>query len=218
MQSQWITVAFALGSLVALIVALVLLTRKNWFTGWLKGSFGLMALVLAIVLALTAINANGYRPLNEEYTVATISFKRVDQQLFKATVTLQSSGAEMPFELAGDLWQMDARVITWKGPLARLGGAPGYKLDRLQGRYYALEDEQTKARSIFALSNPDIGFDLWTMLNWLSRHVDWFDAGYGSATYLPMADDAQYSVRLTASGMIAHPENAAAEQAVREWQ
>lgn len=218
MQSQWITVAFALASLVALIVALVLLTRKNWFTGFLKGSFGLLSLVLAVVLALTAINANGYRPLNEEYTVATVSFQRVDQQLFKATVTLQSTGAEMPFEIAGDMWQIDARVIKWKGPLATLGGVPGYKLDRLQGRYFALEDEQTKARSVFALSNPDIGFDLWTAVRKLSRHLDWCDAEYGSATYLPMADGAQFSVRLTASGMIARPENEAAEQAVREWQ
>lgn len=218
MHYQWITVVFALGSLTALIVALILLTRRNWFTGWLKGTGGLLALVAAIVLAITAINANGYRPLNEEYTVATISFDRIDNQIFRATLVMQSSGTEMPFEIAGDLWQIDARVIKWKGPLAAFGAQPGYKLDRLQGRYYSLEDEQTRARSIYALSNPDIGFDLWSVLRGLSRHVDWFDAEYGSATYLPMADGAQFSVRLTASGMIARPENEQAEQAVRDWQ
>ena len=64
MHYQWITVVFALASLTALIVALILLTRRNWFTGWLKGTGGLLALVAAVVLAITAINANGYRPLN----------------------------------------------------------------------------------------------------------------------------------------------------------
>lgn len=217
MHYQWITVVFALASLAALIIALVLLTRRNWVVGWLQGTGGLLALVLAVALGLTAINANGYRVLNEEYTLATISFSRIDNQRFTANLVLQSDGTEMPFEMAGDLWQVDARVIKWKGLLAALGGQPGYKLDRLQGRYYSLEDEQTKPRSIYALSNPDIGFDLWSVLNQLSRHLAWFDAEYGSATFLPMADGAQYSIRLTASGMIARPENQQAEEAVRDW-
>ncbi|HVK99050.1 MAG TPA: hypothetical protein VM553_04525 [Dongiaceae bacterium] len=218
MHYQWITVVFALASLTALIVALVLLTRRNWFLGWLKGTGGILALVLAVILALTAVNANGYRPLNDEYTVATISFARTGDQQFQASLVLQSNGTEMPFDMNGDLWQIDARVIKWKGLLAALGGQPSYKLDRLQGRYYSLEDEQTKPRSIFALSNPDVGFDLWSVVRGLSRHLAWFDAEYGSATFLPMADGAQYSVRLTPSGMVARPENAQAEQAVKDWQ
>jgi len=131
---------------------------------------------------------------------------------------LEGSSVEMPFEIAGDLWQMDARIIKWKGPMAAAGGTPLYKLDRLQGRYYALEDERTKARSVYAVSNPDVGFDLWTAFNQLSHQFPWFDAEYGSATYLPMADGALFSVRLTFAGMIARPENDRAEMVVKEWE
>lgn len=218
MQFQWMTVIFAACSVIALLVALFTLLRRDWFMGWLRGMFGFLALALSIVTALGAININGYRVLDQEVTVATISFDKLDKQLYKATVVLQGSAIEMPFEMAGDLWQMDARIIKWKGPFAAMGGTPLYKLDRLQGRYYSLEDERTKARSIYAISNPDVGFDLWRLFKNLSRHVAWFDAEYGSATYLPMADGAIFSVRLTYAGMIARPENDRAELAVKEWE
>lgn len=218
MEFQWVTGIIALCSLITLLIALFLLLRRDWFAGWLKGMVGFLALGAAVILGLTALNINGYRMLNQEVVVATISFDKVDKQIYKANVVLQGSSVEMPFEIAGDLWQMDARIIKWKGPFAAAGGTPLYKLDRLQGRYYALEDERTRARSVYAISNPDVGFDLWSTFNKLSRHFPWFDAEYGSATYLPMADGALFSVRLTFAGMIARPENDRADMAVKEWE
>lgn len=218
MEFQWVAGILALCSLITLLIALFLLLRRDWFVGWLKGMFGILALVAAVVLGLTALNLNGYRMLNQEVTVATISFDKIDKQVYKANVVLEGSSVEMPFEIAGDLWQMDARIIKWKGPFAAAGGSPLYKLDRLQGRYYALEDERTRARSVYAISNPDIGFDLWNAFHKLSRYFPWFDAEYGSATYLPMADGALFSVRLTFVGMIARPQNDRAERAVQEWE
>ena len=218
MQFQWITGFFALCSVIALIIALFTLIRRDWLMGWIKGSLGLLALAFAAVMALSALNFNAYKAINQEVTVATISFDKIGNQLYKANVVLQGGTTEVPYEIAGDLWQIDARIIKWKGPLAALGGKPAYKLDRLEGRYYTLEDERSKARSVYELSNPDVGFDLWATLKKLSHYVGWFDAEYGSATFLPMADGALFSVRLTSSGMIARPENERAEMAVKEWQ
>jgi len=218
MQFQWITGFFALCSLVALVIALFTLVRRDWLMGWIKGSLGLLALAFAVVMALFALNFNAYKAINQEVTVATISFDKIGNQLYKANVVLQGGTTEVPYEIAGDLWQIDARIIKWKGPLAALGGKPAYKLDRLEGRYYTLEDERSKARSVYELSNPDVGFDLWSTLKKLSHYVGWFDAEYGSATFLPMADGALFSVQLTSSGMIARPENDRAEIAVKEWQ
>ena len=175
-------------------------------------------LLLAIMLGLTAINVNAYRPVTKEVTVATISFDKLADQVYKANVVMSSSGTERPFEITGDLWQVDARVIKWKGLLAALGGKPGYKLDRIQGRYYTLEDERSKPRSVYALSDPDLGFDLWAAVDSLSDYSGWFDAEYGSATFLPMADGALFSIQLTQSGLIARPENDRAAIAIRQWE
>src|SRR5690606_39012211 len=110
MQFQWMTGIFALCSLIALLVALFTLLRRDWLMGWLRGTLGLIALVLALVSALAAVNLNGYRIMDQEVTVATISFDKLDRQLYKANVVLQGSATELPFEIAGDLWQMDARI------------------------------------------------------------------------------------------------------------
>lgn len=218
MQYQWITAPFAIVSLILLVIALFMLLRKDWLLGWLKGSVGFLFLALAILMGLTALNVNAYRPVDKEVTVATISFDKLDEQVYKANVVMSSSGSELPFEISGDLWQVDARVIKWKGLLATLGGRPGYKLDRIQGRYFTLEDERTKPRTIYALSNPDVGFDLWSAIDRLSNHIAWFDAEYGSATFLPMADGALFTIQLTSSGLIARPENDRAIIAIKEWE
>ncbi len=218
MQYQWITAPFAIISIIALLIALFMLFRKDWIVGWFKGTFGIIMLFIAVAMGLTALNVNGYRPVDKEVSVATISFDKLDNQLYKANVVIAASGSEMPFEINGDLWQVDARVIKWKGLLATLGGKPGYKLDRIQGRYYTLEDERTKERSVYALSNPDVGFDLWSVIDKLSNHIGWFDAEYGSATFLPMADGALFTITLTTNGLIARPENDRAIIAIREWE
>ena len=218
MQYQWITAPFAIISLITLAISLFLLLRKNWFAGWLRGNIGVILLFFAFSTGVIALNVNSYQPAVRETSIATISFDRLDKQIYKANVVLDANSAEMPFEIYGDLWQIDARIIKWKGWLSAFGSGPNYKLDRIQGRYYTIEDERSKPRSVYALSNPDLVFDLWTAIERLSAHLEWFDAEYGSATFLPMADGALYSVHLTASGLIARPENDRAESAIENWE
>lgn len=218
MHFQWIVVTSAFVSLVALLAGLFLLMRRGWLAGWLRGTGGLLALASALLLGLLAINLGNYRLLDEEKSVATISFDKTADQLYKATLVLQGSHRERLFEMTGDLWRLDARIIRWNGPLASPGGLPLYKLDRLQGRYYSLEDEQRHTRNLYLISNPDVGFKLWPAFRMLSRHSPWFETGYGSAAWLPMADGALFSLRLTASGIIARPENEPAQVAIQDWQ
>src|SRR5690606_26815412 len=91
MEFQWVAGILALCSLITLLIALFLLLRRDWLVGWLKGMIGILALVAAAVMGLTALNLNGYRMLNQEITVATISFDKVDKQLYKANVVLEGS-------------------------------------------------------------------------------------------------------------------------------
>ena len=218
MHYQWISAVFVISSIVALVIGLLFLVRKNWFWGWIKGTLGMIALLFALFLALTAINVNAYRPMTEDVSVATVSFDRLGPQRFKANVVVASAGSEIPFELTGDLWQVDARIIRWHGLLEKLGGKPGYKLDRIQGRYFTLEDERTKERMVYALSNPDIGFDLWALIDRLDESLAWFSADYGSVSFLPMADGALFTILISKEGLIARPENERAEAAVKNWE
>ncbi|MDX1693034.1 MAG: multidrug transporter, partial [Ketobacteraceae bacterium] len=156
-----------------------------------------------------------YENLTAESPVATVSFDRSGEQEYRVSVVL-ADGSERRFRMKGDLWQMDAKIIKWYGLLAALGFEPGYKLDRLQGRYIELEDERSLERTVYALSEPDLGFDLWESIQ-NSHWLPWVDAIYGSATYLPMADGAIFSVSLSQSGLVARPMNERAELAVNAW-
>jgi len=217
MGYDWISGIVIIISVIFLIAGVVTLLRKKWFLSWLRGTFGMLFVGLAVVLGMLAINVFSYQQMNKEQAVATLSFEKVQHQSYDVTVS-QPRGTEERFEVRGDLWQMDARMIKWKGFLAAVGFVPGYKLDRLQGRYITLEQERSAQRTVYALSEPDVGFDLWSAIKNSSHWLPLVDASYGSATFLPMADGAIFSVSIGNTGLVARPLNDRADLALKEWE
>ncbi|HEY7883759.1 MAG TPA: cation/multidrug efflux pump [Cellvibrionaceae bacterium] len=209
-------VAFLLCLLVA-YSGLKILFHNSWILGWLRGMFGLALLVLAGMFALVALDVFSYRQIDREQVVATLSFEKKAEQVFAVTL-VDAEGEQSTYELRGDQWQLDARIIKWRGVLASVGIAPGYRLDRISGRYFALDKERTEPRSVFAFSESRYGVDLWQWARSSDGALGLVDASYGSATYLPMADGALFEVSLTQSGLITRPLNDAAKGVVGQWQ
>ncbi|PCJ17771.1 MAG: hypothetical protein COB04_08330 [Gammaproteobacteria bacterium] len=217
MQFSGLAFFIMFGALVSLLLAVFILWRPYWVIAWLKGSAGLGFIGLAIFLALLAANFHSYQGLLTEEPVATLSFSKQAPQRYLATL-VDANGSESEFSLDGDLWQIDAKIIKWKGYLAALGMTPGYKLDRIQGRYLSIEQERRRSRTVYGLSSPGMGFDLWDAARTNAFWLPWVDASYGSATFVPMADGAIYAVNLTATGFIARPLNPSAEKAITTWE
>lgn len=173
---------------------------------------GALLMALGVAGALIGLNLHTYNRLSFERPIAEISLRQTGEQAFIATVRYPE-GEPQEFALSGDQWQMDARVLKWKPWANVLGLDAMYKLDRLGGRYVAIEDETTKPRTVYALGeNP--GLDLWRLATEYSQFAPMVDASYGSGTFLPMADGAAFEVSLTQSGLIARPTNTAGEAAV----
>jgi hypothetical protein len=174
------------------------------------GTVSLLALVALVGLGVAvALNLRTYARLTHEEPVAELSFEASGPQRWHATLTTVSDLSKRKLELAGDEWQLDARVLKWRGWANVLGLDARYRLERISGRYRDIAQERTAPRSVYALGEAET-FDLWSLAN---QYPDWLpivDAVYGSATYLPMADGATYEVALTPSGLIARPQNAAA--------
>lgn len=204
-------------ALVIVLLAGRLLFKGRWFMGWLRGMAGLILLLSSLLLALAAYDFYSYKQLSQEQVVASLSFTRVDSQRYQVSL-VNSEGNEQIFEIRGDLWQLDARIIKWTELLARLGMTPGYKLDRLSGRYYSLEDEKTAERSVHQLGNTRNIIDLWQWAREYGSGLSVIDASYGSATYLPMEDGALFSVSLSNTGLLARPLNERAKVAIDGWQ
>lgn len=164
------------------------------------GSF--LALGLALLLLAGALFH--FLELAGEEPVATIALRQVEPQRWSARLET-ADGQHRSFELRGDEWQLDARVIRWKLP-ALLAGAPTlYRLERLSGRYGDVKQELEAPRSVHALAE-DAFPDLWTLRRQFPQYLPFVDADYGSAAYLPMLEGARYEVTLgPRGGLLARP-------------
>ena len=195
-----------------------MLANTSWFLGWLRGTLGLCLAVFAVLFVFVGLDLTSYEKILTDKPVLTVSFTKQEDQRYIGTVVSIEEGGEEQYEIYGDQWQIDARVIRWRGMFQTFGMKPGYRLDRITGRYYSLEEERRKPRSVHQLTQSEYGLDMWRWVQENGRLMPIFDAVYGSATYLPMADGAIYQVSLSASGLVAKPLNRVAEQAVNQWQ
>jgi len=215
--SAVLLVSLLVGGL-SLFVAFKTLKRFGWFFAWLRGTIGICFLLLACGVFWAALDLSDYSELLDDKPIAAVSFKKIGDQHYTATISYYTDRQGGEFDIYGDQWQVDARIVRWSGILAALGAKPGYRLDRLSGRYYSLENERTKPRSVFSLQEqPAYRMDVWKALHTKGSMVPGIDAVYGSAAYLPMADSASFQLSLSYNGLTAKPANKIAEQAVAEW-
>lgn len=189
--------------------------RRRVLKGCTHCAGSVVPLALAAALGLVASNLYTYARLTYERPVASLGFRQVDPQRFSVTLNT-ANGRHAVFELAGDEWQLDARVLKWRGWGTLMGLDPRYRLERLSGRYRSVEQELDDQRTVISLGR-ERGLDIWSLAYSHPGWVPLVDAKYGSATYMPMADGARYEVSMTRTGLIARPEGKLTETLVRHW-
>ena len=174
-------------------------------------------LILGLALAgLVAANLFSYARLAHEQEAARVTSRQLGERHF--AVTLQTNNAPARhFELRGDEWQIDARVLKWR-PMGNLLGLDTlYRLERLSGRYGDAAAERAAQRTVYDLAEAP-GLDIWLLIRRYQRYLPLADALYGSAAFVPMAEGAEYTVIVLTSGLAVRPANEAARKAVGGWQ
>ena len=176
----------------------------------------LTSLAVAAVAVLLLFSYYSYERLTAEQVISTIEFRRIAPNTYRARVMVRNEVDQL-FELSGDEWQMDARIVNWTPPATILGLEPIYRLERLSGRYADIERERSEPRTVHALTETE-NIDVWTVAQRFPVLLPGVDAHYGTATYVPMADGARFEVSLTRDTIIARPVNNKARDAVGNWQ
>lgn len=215
MQYDGLAWATALLAVLAVWVAARILFNSQWFLGWLRGTCGLAFLALAGLIGLAAYDLYSYAPLPQGKPLLTLSFQA---QGSGYRVNLLEGSHERSVILEGDLWQLDARLLQWKGLAALIGLQPGYRLEKLSGRFLSIEQQTLAQHAQVDLAESPYGIDVWRWLRLGQHDLFMFDPQARRVTYLPIADDAVYSVSLTPTGLLAQPMNQAANQAMQDWQ
>lgn len=187
-------------ALITLVIAGYLLFRRGWFMIWLKATLAFSLVGITLVSFMALFDILSYRNLTAEVPIATVSVFERSPQHFDLTLAT-TDGIEQRFDIFGDQWQLDTRLLTWIGPLAALGNKPLYRLDRISGRYVSLEQARNAKQSIYQL-DASAFVDLWQVFNQVPF---WVDANYGSAVYMPMENGAVFAVHLTAKGINVRP-------------
>lgn len=207
-------IVLALGGGLAVIAGLVFFRRPRWLLGWIKGMVVLALLLVGGYAVLVAVSLTQYQSLADMQSIATVGVTRMGPQSWR--VRLETTGSSPVTALiSGDQWQLDARIIRFSGPLRWLGVAPGYQLERLSGRYIALEQERNSARTVTSLTSNQSWPDIWQLDH--QFNLPFVEGVYGNATFMPMADGAIFDVRLSGSGLVAVPANEKAQKAVSDW-
>lgn len=211
-----IIAALGLAGLGFATLALAKLRRRRVLAAGGHGLVCLSLLAGGAVSAALILNLHTYDRLTMERDVAELEFSELGPRRYHVRLALADAHEPQYFELNGDEWQLDARIIKWHGLANVLGLDTQFRLERLSGRYRDIDAELAETRSVYALA-PRSGLDLWAIARRYDGWFPWVDAIYGSASYLPMRDQARYQVNVTQSGLVARALNTAGQTAIEHW-
>lgn len=216
MQFIGLGIGLAILALVVLFFAARILLGQDWLMGWLRGMAGLGLLCIAVLGGLVAYDISTYQAIPSDKPLLTLSATQEAPQRYRITVLEGSQ--ERSFVLDGDLWQLDARQLKWKGLAHLIGLENGYRLETLNGRFFAIEQQELAQFTEVELTKSLYGIDFWQALRRYKKDLFIVDANALRVNYLPIANGAVYSISLAPTGLLATPVNSAAQQALQDWQ
>ncbi|MBK8164026.1 MAG: hypothetical protein IPK65_13125 [Gammaproteobacteria bacterium] len=170
--------------------------RYAWFT----------VLVLLFVLAVLFSSwYYTYHRLTFESLIAELTFEPLGAQVYQAHLATGDRCTVRSFELYGDQWRIDSQFVKWKSLGTLLGLDPLYRLERIEGRYRLVEEQNRSTKLSYALEDEG-AVDLVRVTEALGPFNFLFDASYGSSTYSTMDPEYVYMVYQTSTGIITRVE------------
>lgn len=212
MEFNLITVSLMIIALIMLLIGAVLLIRFNWFKGWLIGSVGLGALTIALLCSVVILSFNSYVSSTQSDSVGTISFTKIADKHFKVELA-ETQGEKLSFELKGDMWQIDATILSWNSFFEKQGLKPYYRLKKISSSYALLNDSERLASTSVEVETGLADAILKELA--LSGSAPFLKSNKTSTGSLPMVDGALFSIRLNKAGLISKPENQQAFSSIR---
>lgn len=144
--------------------------------------------ILAILLSMT------YTSLTQEQLIATLTFdfKPNQSQIFTAHLHNAKDSKIGDYKLFGDQWRIDAGFIKMEYWANVFGVDSKYTLNRLEGRYKNIEDQNNKKKKSYQL-------EAHSLIDTMSFFID---TTYGSSVYKDIKINIKYSIFKTPTGLL----------------
>ena len=166
-----------------------------------KYSLGLVVLFAALSIVLLTATVYTYDRLSGETLIAELRFDPTGDRQYVAHLRTGDRCDERSFPLFGDQWRVDAEFLKWKYWALLLGLDSQYRLDRLEGRYRSVEDQNTQPNVAHGLSQRT-AVNVVELAESLGSWNFLLDATYGSSTYQDIDVEDVYHVYRTQTGII----------------
>jgi len=168
-----------MGKLIGFIVGLPVVVTITSFV---------LNIILAVLLTMT------YTSLTQEQLIATLTFDSIpnQSQIFIAHLNDAEGSKLDDYTLFGDQWRMDAGFVKMKYWANVFGVDSKYTLNRLEGRYKNIDDQNKKQHKSYQLEEH-------SLLDTMSLFID---TTYGSSVYKDIKLNTKYSVYKTPTGLM----------------
>ena len=172
-----------MGKLIGLIIGLPVVVTIISFV---------LNIILAILLTMT------YTSLTQEKLIASLIFdsKSNKSQIYIAHLRDAEGKKIGNYKLFGNQWRIDAGFIKMEYWANVFGVDSKYTLDRLEGRYKNIDDQNSKKHKSYQLEDH-------SLIDTMSFFVD---TTYGSSVYTDIKLNTKYSVFKTPTGLMIREE------------
>ncbi len=218
-MQEWWWIPLAASGFFAVVLALnglVTLVGGRWLNGLLRLVVAIGLGWACLGLALLGLNLQTYPMVKPGEPLAILSFQRIDEGVFDATLTRPGRDGMIDdvrtYRLNGDYWHLSARTLTWTAlarPLgleshARLEALTGLKVDsplvdQRPSNAQSLNDGEPKV-TVGRLTLP------WRPTVWATTHrlrppLDILRPRLVETAITPMRNEDSYELSLTQSGL-----------------
>jgi len=151
-----------------------------------------------ITALLAGLLAMTYNSLTQEKLIATITFKKTNNQsqIYQAYLKNPDGSNIGNYTIYGDQWRIDATFIKMEYWANILGVDSKYALNRFEGRYKNLDDENSKEHKAYQLERHGL----------IDKFDFFFDTTYGSSVYQDIKLKTNYKVLKTQTGLMVRKE------------
>jgi len=161
--------------------------------------FPFLPLIVAVALFSAAYSV--FNRLTDETLIAELSFKQLSEDEYLVNLSTGDFCDVLSYEIHGDQWRLDASFLKWKYWATALGMESQYRLDRIEGRYADVGQQNTGTHLAHKLGEPTV-LDLVTLSANMGKYNFLADAAYGTSTYQSIDPSRIYEVYKTPTGII----------------